>query len=171
MILGLFKAECRHESTEELAAAIAAVEATRRRLPGGPVRHRPQVSDSNSFIAVEVYETARPTRRPSSASTRSRRRRDQASDGQPHRDGARIERRTVDELGVLQTADQGGERDHVQFVDQSRPQQGPVDPAATVGDDRGHPETSPSRRTASSKSTDASPAARDPTPRSCSRAR
>jgi quinol monooxygenase YgiN len=57
MIVARFKVQCRPERTEEVAAAIAAVEAPSRALPG--VIHfdvARSLTDSNTFVVVEVFE-------------------------------------------------------------------------------------------------------------------
>jgi quinol monooxygenase YgiN len=57
MIIGRFKVQSRPEYADELAAAIAAVEAPSRELPG--VVHfdvSRSLTDPNTFIAVEVFE-------------------------------------------------------------------------------------------------------------------
>lgn len=57
MIIGLFKAECLPEHTDEVAATIAAVEAPSRLLPGVlQFDVTRSVTDPNTFVAVEVYE-------------------------------------------------------------------------------------------------------------------
>ncbi|HVM51749.1 MAG TPA: antibiotic biosynthesis monooxygenase [Acidimicrobiales bacterium] len=57
MIVARFKVQCRPERTEEVAAAIAAVEAPSRELAG--VVHfdvARSLTDPNTLIAVEVFE-------------------------------------------------------------------------------------------------------------------
>jgi quinol monooxygenase YgiN len=57
MIVARFKVQCRPDRTEEVAAAIAAVEAPSRELSG--VVHfdvARSLADSNILIAVEVFE-------------------------------------------------------------------------------------------------------------------
>lgn len=57
MIVGRFTVECRPEWTERVAAAIAAVEAPSRQLPG--VVHfdtARSLTDPNRLLAVEVFE-------------------------------------------------------------------------------------------------------------------
>jgi quinol monooxygenase YgiN len=57
MIVARFKVECRPDRSEEFAAAIAAVEAPSRDLPG--VVHfdvARSLTDSNVFVVVEVFE-------------------------------------------------------------------------------------------------------------------
>lgn len=60
MIIGRFKVQCHPDRTEEMAAAIAAVEAPSRRLPG--VVHfdvARSLTDPNSFVVIEVFEDRR----------------------------------------------------------------------------------------------------------------
>jgi quinol monooxygenase YgiN len=57
MIVARFKVQCHPENAEEVAAAIAAVEAPSRGLPG--VIHfdvARSLTDPNSFVVVEVFE-------------------------------------------------------------------------------------------------------------------
>lgn len=57
MIIGRFKVQCRPERAEEMAAAIAAVEAPSRALPG--VVHfdvARSLTDPNTFVVTEVFE-------------------------------------------------------------------------------------------------------------------
>ena len=57
MIVARFKVRCRPERSEELAAALAAVEAPSRRLAG--VVHfdvARSVADPNAFVVLEVFE-------------------------------------------------------------------------------------------------------------------
>ncbi|MFT3833546.1 MAG: antibiotic biosynthesis monooxygenase [Micropruina sp.] len=57
MIFARFRVQCRPERTEEMAAAIAAVEAPSRKLPG--VIHfdtARSVTDPHSFVVLEVFE-------------------------------------------------------------------------------------------------------------------
>jgi len=57
MIVCLFQVVCRPERTEEVAAAIAAVEAPSRRLPG--VIHfdvARSLTDPDTFVVLEVFE-------------------------------------------------------------------------------------------------------------------
>jgi quinol monooxygenase YgiN len=57
MIVARFKLHCRQESTEEVAAAITAVEVASHQLPG--VIHfdvARSLTDSNAFIVIEVFE-------------------------------------------------------------------------------------------------------------------
>jgi quinol monooxygenase YgiN len=57
VIIGRFKAQCRPESAEELAAAIAEIQAPSREIPG--VIHfdvARSLTDPNTFLAVEVFE-------------------------------------------------------------------------------------------------------------------
>lgn len=57
MIVARFKVQCRPERSEEFAAAIAAVEAPSRELPG--VVHfdvARSLTDSHAFVVVEVFE-------------------------------------------------------------------------------------------------------------------
>jgi quinol monooxygenase YgiN len=56
MIIGRFKVHCRPEFTEELAAAIEAVEAPSRELPG--VIHfdaARSLTDPDTFVVLEVF--------------------------------------------------------------------------------------------------------------------
>jgi quinol monooxygenase YgiN len=60
MIIGRFKVQCRPDRTEEMAAAIAAVEAPSRELPG--VIHfdvARSLTNPNSFVVIEVFEDRR----------------------------------------------------------------------------------------------------------------
>lgn len=57
MIIGRFKVQCRPERAEAMAAAIAAVEAPSRALPG--VVHfdcARSLTDPNEFVVTEVFE-------------------------------------------------------------------------------------------------------------------
>jgi quinol monooxygenase YgiN len=57
MIVARFKVQCRPERADEVAAAIAAVEAPSRELPG--VIHfdvARSLTDPNSLVVVEVFE-------------------------------------------------------------------------------------------------------------------
>ena len=57
MIVARFKVECRPECTEDVAAAIGAVEAPSRKLPG--VIHfdvARSLNDSNTLVVLEVFE-------------------------------------------------------------------------------------------------------------------
>jgi quinol monooxygenase YgiN len=57
MIVARFKIRSRPDRTDEVAAAIAAVEAPSRKLPG--VLHfdvARSLTDSNTFVVVEVFE-------------------------------------------------------------------------------------------------------------------
>src|SRR6478609_3739479 len=57
MIIGRFKVQCQPDRAEEVAAAIAAVEAPSRELPG--VVHfdvARSLTDPNSFVVIEVFE-------------------------------------------------------------------------------------------------------------------
>jgi quinol monooxygenase YgiN len=57
MIIGRFKAQCRPESAEQMAAAIAAIQTPSRELPG--VIHfdvARSLTDPNTFLALEVFE-------------------------------------------------------------------------------------------------------------------
>jgi quinol monooxygenase YgiN len=57
MIVARFKVQCRPERSEEFAAAIAAVEAPSRALPG--VVHfdvARSLTDTNVFVVVEAFE-------------------------------------------------------------------------------------------------------------------
>ena len=57
MIVARFKVQCRPERTEEMGAAIAAVEAPSRMIPG--VVHfdvARSLTDPDTFIAIEVFE-------------------------------------------------------------------------------------------------------------------
>jgi quinol monooxygenase YgiN len=57
MIIGRFKVQCQPDRTDEMAAAIAAVEAPSRELPG--VIHfdvARSLTDPNSFVVIEVFE-------------------------------------------------------------------------------------------------------------------
>jgi quinol monooxygenase YgiN len=57
MIVARFKVECRPERTEEVAAALAAVEAPSRALPG--VVHfdvTRSLADPHTFVVLEVFE-------------------------------------------------------------------------------------------------------------------
>lgn len=57
MFVGRFKVQCRPDRTEEMAAAIVAVEAPSRALPG--VVHfdvARSLTDPNSFVVIEVFE-------------------------------------------------------------------------------------------------------------------
>ncbi len=60
MIVGRFKVQCQPDRSEEMAAAIAAVEAPSRDLPG--VIHfdvARSLTDPNSFVVIEVFEDRR----------------------------------------------------------------------------------------------------------------
>ena len=60
MIVGRFEVQCRPDRTEEVAAAIAAVEAPSRELPG--VVHfdvARSLTDPNTFVGIEVSTTVR----------------------------------------------------------------------------------------------------------------
>jgi quinol monooxygenase YgiN len=60
MIVGRFKVHCQPDRTDEMAAAIAAVEAPSRELPG--VIHfdvARSLTDPNSFVVIEVFEDRR----------------------------------------------------------------------------------------------------------------
>ena len=64
MIVGRFKVQCRPERTEEVAAAITAVEAPSRALPG--VVHfdvTRSLTDPNTFVVLEVFEDQEALRR------------------------------------------------------------------------------------------------------------
>lgn len=57
MIVGRFRIQCRPDRSDEVAAAIAAVEAPSRELPG--VVHfdvARSLTDPNTFVAIEVFE-------------------------------------------------------------------------------------------------------------------
>jgi len=57
MIVARFKVQCRPERTKQVAAAIAAVEAPSRELPG--VIHfdvTRSLTDPSSFVVLEVFE-------------------------------------------------------------------------------------------------------------------
>jgi quinol monooxygenase YgiN len=57
MIVARFKVRCRPERTEEMAAAIAAVEAPSREIPG--VVHfdvARSLTDPGTFVVIEVFE-------------------------------------------------------------------------------------------------------------------
>jgi quinol monooxygenase YgiN len=57
MIVARFKVQCQPDRTDEVAAAIASVEAPSRKLPG--VVHfdvARSLTDPNTLIAVEVFE-------------------------------------------------------------------------------------------------------------------
>jgi quinol monooxygenase YgiN len=57
MIVGRFKVECRPESTEEMAAALEAVEGPSRRLPG--VVHfdvTRSLTEPHTFVVLEVFD-------------------------------------------------------------------------------------------------------------------
>lgn len=57
MIIGRFKVTCRPERAEEMAAAIAAVEAPSRALPG--VVHfdvTRSLTDADTFVVLEIFE-------------------------------------------------------------------------------------------------------------------
>ena len=57
MIVARFRVQCRPDCTEEVAAAIAAVEAPSRELPG--VVHfdvARSLTDPNTFVVIEVFE-------------------------------------------------------------------------------------------------------------------
>lgn len=57
MIVARFKVHCRPERTEEVAAAITAVEVASRELPG--VIHfdvARSLTDSNALVVIEVFE-------------------------------------------------------------------------------------------------------------------
>ena len=57
MIVARFKVHCRPERTEEVAAAITAVEAASRQLPGViQFDVARSLTDSNAFIVIEVFE-------------------------------------------------------------------------------------------------------------------
>jgi quinol monooxygenase YgiN len=69
MIVGRFKVQCRPDRTDEMAAAIAAVEAPSRGLPG--VIHfdvARSLTDPNSFVVIEVFEDSRALERQSAQS-------------------------------------------------------------------------------------------------------
>jgi|SRR5690349_4152167 len=60
MIIGRFKVRCRPDRADEMAAAIAAVEAPSRELPG--VVHfdvARSLTDPDSFVVTEVFEDRR----------------------------------------------------------------------------------------------------------------
>jgi quinol monooxygenase YgiN len=60
MIIGRFKVQCHPDRAEEMAVAIAAVEAPSRALPG--VVHfdvARSLTDPNSFVVTEVFEDRR----------------------------------------------------------------------------------------------------------------
>jgi quinol monooxygenase YgiN len=57
MIVARFKVQCRPEHTEEMGAAIAAVEAPSREIPG--VVHfdaARSLTDPDTFVVIEVFE-------------------------------------------------------------------------------------------------------------------
>ena len=57
MIVARFKVQCRPERTEEMGAAIAAVEAPSREMPG--VVHfdvARSLTDPDTFVVIEVFE-------------------------------------------------------------------------------------------------------------------
>lgn len=57
MIVARFKVQCRPEYTDEVAAAIAAVEAPSRELPGVvQFDVARSLTDPNTFVVVEVFE-------------------------------------------------------------------------------------------------------------------
>jgi quinol monooxygenase YgiN len=57
MIVARFKVQSRPERTDEVAAAIAAVEAPSRKLPGVvDFDVARSLTDSNTFVVVEVFE-------------------------------------------------------------------------------------------------------------------
>jgi quinol monooxygenase YgiN len=57
MVIGRFRVQARPERADELAAAIAAVEAPSRELPGVlQFDVARSLTDPNTFIAVEVFE-------------------------------------------------------------------------------------------------------------------
>jgi quinol monooxygenase YgiN len=60
MVIGRFKVQARPERSDELAAAIAAVEGPSRELPGViQFDVARSLTDPNTFIAVEVFEDRR----------------------------------------------------------------------------------------------------------------
>ena len=57
MIVARFKVQCRPDRTEEIVAAIAAVEAPSRELPGVvSFDVARSLTDPNALIAIEVFE-------------------------------------------------------------------------------------------------------------------
>jgi quinol monooxygenase YgiN len=59
MIVARFKVQCRPEHTEEMSAAIAAVEAPSREIPGVVYFDVTRsLTDPDTFVVIEVFEDA-----------------------------------------------------------------------------------------------------------------